>query len=88
MATYHLIIKGEVQGVFYRDSARKEATRLGVMGWIKNKPNGDVEGLVQGQENLVHQFIEWCKQGPPRARVTNVIINKKEDQEFDSFTVL
>ena len=87
MATYHLTIQGEVQGVFYRDSAKKEALRLGITGWIRNKDNGDVEAMVTGHETVLHEFFEWCKQGPPKAVVSDVIIQRKEDQKFDSFTI-
>ena len=87
METYHLLIKGKVQGVFYRDSARKEAKRLGVTGWVKNTREGDVEALITGTEDQLNAFIAWCRQGPPLAKVNDVIATKADAQQFSSFTI-
>ncbi|MBD0279827.1 MAG: acylphosphatase [Bacteroidota bacterium] len=88
MATYHLLIKGKVQGVFYRASAQEEAAALGLTGWIKNTREGDVEVMVQGDAEAVRKFIDWCRQGPPRAMVTDVITTEKEAQPFDGFRII
>ena len=87
MKSYHLSIKGRVQGVFYRESAKREATRLGVTGWVKNKPDGSVELLACGTEDTVQKLVEWCKTGPPLAKVTEVTVTEVEPQVFDAFTV-
>jgi acylphosphatase len=87
MTTYHLLIQGEVQGVFFRDSARKEALKLGISGWVKNLENGDVELMVQGDESSLHQFLDWCKQGPPKAVVRDVVLTKKEGLIFHGFKI-
>ena len=65
-------ISGRVQGVFFRDSARKEAEGLGLTGWVKNLPDGRVEALFEGPSRGVRQMIEWCKEGPPQASVEGV----------------
>jgi len=84
----HLIISGRVQGVFYRYSTQREAVRLGLTGWVKNLKNGDVEAVIQGEENLVEQMISWCRQGPPGAVVREIKIDREEiTEEFSDFTV-
>ena len=87
MKSYHLSIKGRVQRVFYRESAKREANRLGVTGWVKNKPDGSVELLACGTEDTVQKLVEWCKTGPPLAKVTEVTVGEVEPQVFDAFTV-
>jgi acylphosphatase len=73
-----LIIEGRVQGVFFRESTRKQAVRIGVFGWVRNRPEGTVEVVAEGQEEMVRKLVEWCHQGPPAARVTRV----RETQEL------
>jgi len=84
----HLIIEGRVQGVFYRDSTRREAIELGLCGWVKNRFDGSVEVVAEGPKEKVETLIAWCHHGPPIARVTRVH-EIKEDYtgEFDSFRV-
>lgn len=88
MPTVHLLIKGEVQGVFYRATAKEIADKLGVTGWIKNKWDGNVEALATGHEESLQKFIEWCRQGPKKAEVTDVIVTKKEETTFNNFSVI
>jgi len=73
MPTIHLLIKGKVQGVYYRASAKEVADRLHVTGWIRNTREGHVEVLASGSEEDVRRFITWCKRGPERAVVEAVI---------------
>ncbi|MEW6056975.1 MAG: acylphosphatase [Bdellovibrionota bacterium] len=69
----HLLVKGVVQGVGFREAAYHEAKRLGPLkGWVRNISSGDVEVLVQGPEDLVNAFIQWCHRGPAAARVDYV----------------
>lgn len=67
-----LRIQGKVQGVFFRESARLEATRLGVTGWVRNRADGSVEAVVEGEPAMLEEFIRWCHRGPVQARVTGV----------------
>ncbi len=60
---------GKVQGVYYRASTKKKADELGLTGWVKNEPNGEVSIAVQGAPKLVEQFTTWCAIGPPMATV-------------------
>lgn len=88
MRSYHLLIKGKVQGVFYRVSAKAKADELGVKGWIKNTPTGDVEAIVTGTQNLLEVFITWCKQGPEQARVAEVVVTPKQGSVHSEFVIL
>jgi acylphosphatase len=84
-----LIIQGRVQGVWFRDSTRREAVRLGVTGWVKNRRDGGVEVVAEGPEEKVKQLVAWCHQGPSHARVTDVQQTREEWQgEFDSFDIV
>lgn len=72
-----LVISGTVQGVFFRDSTRDEAERLGVAGWVVNLPDGRrVEALLDGPVPAVRELVQWCHHGPDKADVTKV-------EEFD-----
>ena len=88
MKTIRLIIKGKVQGVFYRATAKDVADLIGVKGWVKNLPNDKVEITATATEETLQKFINWCKQGPPKARVEDVIIEELELQEFNNFKVI
>ena len=84
-----LIIQGRVQGVWFRDSTRREAMGLGVNGWVKNRRDGSVEVLAEGPEERVKQLVTWCHHGPSYARVTDVHQTKEAGQgEFDSFDIV
>ena len=87
MITRLLTIHGRVQGVYYRDSMRQRARQLGVKGWVRNCSNGSVEAIVYGTPDAVAEIIEWAKQGPTAAKVSDVRI-KEAEGDFDSFEVL
>ena len=85
----HLIIEGRVQGVWFRESTRRQAVSLGVSGWVKNRPDGTVEALLEGSEGAVLRLVAWCGKGPSGANVTR--IHETEETwrgEFDDFDVL
>ena len=84
----HLTISGHVQGVFYRASCQKVAQIHGLKGYARNLSNGDVEVLAQGEKEKIEKLIEWCKKGPPGARVFDVEINWGEIKgKFSSFEI-
>lgn len=87
MPTVHLLIKGKVQGVSYRFSAREMAERLSLTGWVKNTAEGQVEAMATGNEEALQQFIAWCKKGPPGAMVTDVEINPVRETPFNGFSI-
>ncbi|MBI5537882.1 MAG: acylphosphatase [Deltaproteobacteria bacterium] len=68
----HLVVRGRVQGVFFRASAQREARTLGVTGFAKNRPDGTVELVAEGDEEVLRDFIGWTNHGPSAARVDNV----------------
>jgi acylphosphatase len=85
----HLKITGRVQGVGYRESMRMVAQALDVTGWVKNRADGSVEAIVQGDEPMVERLIAWCHNGPPGANVQFVEANLAEaTQTFIAFSRL
>lgn len=87
MPTIHLLVKGKVQGVFYRANTKKKAEELGVKGWVKNTPEGDVEIMAQATPEALKEFTDWCHDGPPAANVTHVHVTEKEESWFDKFYI-
>ena len=85
--TLHLTIHGRVQGVFYRDSMRREAGQLAVTGWVRNCDDGTVEAMVQGEPAAVEAIVQWARSGPPHASVEHVAI-EPGDGDYVSFEIL
>ncbi len=69
---FHIWVSGKVQGVFFRAHTVEVAERLGLSGWVRNLPDGRVEIVAEGEEIHLRQLLDWCRQGPPRARVDRV----------------
>lgn len=88
MPTIHLLIKGKVQGVFYRAKAREQATRLSLTGWVRNTPEGHVEATASGEATALQQFIDWCHRGPSAAIVTEVIVHPVPETPFADFSII
>lgn len=85
----HILISGKVQNVFYRASCMEYAKGLGLKGWVRNNEDGSVEVLAQGEKIKINKLIEWCKQGPPQAKVEEVKISWEEaNGPFNGFVVL
>jgi len=88
MLTVRLRISGKVQGVWYRASAKDKAISLGLTGKVWNEKNGDVGILTQGSHNQIIEFVEWCKHGPPLAKVEEVKVENVETKEvYSSFEI-
>ncbi|KKR50162.1 MAG: Acylphosphatase [Candidatus Curtissbacteria bacterium GW2011_GWA1_40_16] len=83
----HIKINGQVQGVFFRRSAKIKADELGIVGWVKNCDDGSVEVMAQAEKKQVDQFIKWCKKGPPFAEVESVGVDFRPDENFPDFSV-
>lgn len=84
----HIIVRGRVQGVFYRACAREEANKLNITGWTKNREDGAVEIIAEGEEKDLKRFVDWCKQGPPASNVTDIQSSFSEaTNEFESFNI-
>ncbi len=88
-ARAHLIVRGKVQGVWYRGSTQSAAGRIGGLGgWVRNLPDGTVEAEVEGARDRVEALIDWCRQGPPHARVDDVEIEwETASGEYADFQV-
>ncbi|MCX7807083.1 MAG: acylphosphatase [Deltaproteobacteria bacterium] len=85
----HLIIRGRVQGVYFRASAQREAKRLGLTGWVKNRPDGAVEIVAEGEEEPIKEFLSWAQHGPSTARVDQVETRwRSYTGEFADFVIL
>jgi acylphosphatase len=81
------IVRGRVQGVFFRDSTRAEAQRRGVAGWVANRRDGAVEAHLEGAADAVERVIDFCGSGPPRARVEALEVTQIAPRGFSSFQV-
>jgi len=87
-ARARVIVSGRVQGVFFRSETQDEAIRQGVTGWVRNLPDGKVEALFEGEKDKVDALIEFCKRGPPGARVTRAEVSwESYTGEFKSFSI-
>jgi acylphosphatase len=82
--TRRLVIRGRVQGVWFRESMRQEAARLGVTGWVANRTDGSVEAVVQGTPNQVEEITRWARRGPEQAQVSAVEASEATG-EFPAF---
>ncbi|MGD1970266.1 MAG: acylphosphatase [Desulfobacterales bacterium] len=84
----HVIISGRVQGVFFRVETQRAAERFGVMGWVRNKPDGTVEAVFEGQQSAVDAALQWCQEGPNLAVVENVDLKWQDfTGEFKRFDI-
>jgi acylphosphatase len=72
MERAHIMVSGQVQGVFFRDTTRQKAEELDLAGWVKNTPDRRVEALFEGPSDRVREMVRWCEKGPQQASVENV----------------
>ncbi|NIR87196.1 acylphosphatase [Candidatus Bathyarchaeota archaeon] len=83
-----VFVSGRVQGVFFRSETQHKANRRNVSGWVRNLPDGRVEAVFEGERNDVERLIEFCKRGPPGARVTGVEVQwERYTGEYRRFKV-
>ena len=87
LQTISITVSGVVQGVYYRQSTKEKALELGVSGIVKNLPDGNVHVLATGTADQLDQLVQWCKQGPVRAKVTSVNVEEVSMQEYFGFTI-
>jgi acylphosphatase len=87
MPTIHLLIKGKVQGVNYRASAKEEALRLSITGWVKNTTAGEVEITATGSPSQLDSLMSWCRRGPTHARVAHVESTPMPETHFIGFEI-
>jgi len=84
----HVIISGKVQGVFFRMETLKAAQLYGASGWVRNKADGTVEALFEGDRKNVDSILEWCQKGSPPAKVEKTVVNLEDyTGEFKGFKI-
>ena len=81
------MIRGRVQGVFFRDETRRRARSLGVAGWVANRPDGAVEAVFEGRREAVESMVDWCRRGPSGARVDDVQMAWEDPRGEEGFAV-
>jgi acylphosphatase len=83
-----VLISGRVQGVFFRAHTRQVARELGLTGYVRNLADGRVEAVFEGEDEALQRAIEWCRRGPPRARVAHVEVHWEEARgDYREFTI-
>lgn len=80
-------VTGFVQGVFFRETCRREAVRRGVTGWVRNRPDGAVEAVFEGPPAAVEEMVGWARRGPAQAQVADVVVHDEPAEGLDRFTV-
>jgi acylphosphatase len=80
-------VHGEVQGVFFRDSTRREASSRGVRGWVRNCADGTVEAWFEGEAGAVEALVAWARSGPPQASVADIEVEEAEPSRAAGFEV-
>ena len=83
----HVVVRGRVQGVFFRDETQRRARSLGVSGWVANRPDGAVEAVFEGRRDAVESMVGWCRRGPSGARVDDVQVAWEDPRDEDGFAV-
>ncbi len=84
-----IVVRGRVQGVFFRAYTMERARRLGLVGWVKNRDDGAVEIVAEGEESKLEELLEWARHGPPDARVDEVEVNWGDAEgAFENFIIV
>lgn len=83
----HILVTGKVQGVYFRQSAQERALSLGLTGFVQNNIDGSVMLEAEGPSVMIDQLVQWCKTGPPAARVTKVLVQEIPMQNSEDFTI-
>jgi acylphosphatase len=82
-----VVVSGRVQGVFFRDRTRREATRLGVSGWVRNCADGTVQAHFEGPPDAVAELVRWCGEGPRHATVHELEVSEAEPEGAGGFEI-
>jgi len=82
-----VVVYGQVQGVFFRDTTRRRAEAMGAGGWVANRPDGAVEAVFEGDEGAVESMLRFCAEGPERAEVERVEVTDEEPQGLRGFSI-
>ena len=87
MTRRHIRAHGRVQGVFFRDSVRREAERRGVAGWARNCSDGTVEAVFEGDGDAVEALVDFCRAGPGHSEVSRVDVSSEDPEGLEGFSV-
>ena len=82
-----IVVRGRVQGVFFRDTTRRRAESLGVAGWAANRPDGTVEVVAEGEPDAIERLVDFLREGPRRADVDDVDVSEEEPEGLGGFDV-
>ena len=86
-ARRRVVVRGRVQGVFFRNSCRREASSRGVAGWVTNRPDGAVEAVFEGEPGAVRAMVDWCRRGPRGADVDSVDQTAEDPEALSGFEI-
>ena len=87
MIRYRVLIRGRVQGVFFRDTCQRMALKHGVNGWVRNLPDGRVEAVFEGRAEDVNRLVDWARRGPSRAVVADVAVQAEQPEGLSTFLI-
>jgi acylphosphatase len=87
-ARARVVVTGVVQGVFFRGTCRREALNRGLVGWVRNNPDGSVEAVVEGRQPDVDDLVGWMRQGPRMARIETVDVTAEQPEGLSGFRIL
>lgn len=87
MIRKRVVVSGLVQGVFYRDTCRREASAHGVAGWVRNRTDGTVEAVFEGPADRVERLVAWARRGPSRAIVSDITVRDEQPEGLAGFAI-
>ncbi len=87
MIRRRVVVRGHVQGVFFRESVRRRAEAAGVAGWVRNSGDGSVEAVFEGERDAVERLVDFCREGPRGARVDWLDVSAEEPEDLSGFQV-
>jgi acylphosphatase len=87
MKRRRVVVRGQVQGVFFRDTCRRRAAEAGIAGWVRNRSDGAVEAVFEGDDQAVDDLVRWCGSGPSSAHVESVDVTDEEPVGETGFSV-
>jgi acylphosphatase len=82
-----VVVRGRVQGVFFRDTMKRRAESAGAAGWVRNTPEGAVEAVFEGESEVVDALVEFCRRGPSRAEVASIEVEEEQPEGLTGFEV-
>ncbi|TMM01400.1 MAG: acylphosphatase [Actinobacteria bacterium] len=82
-----IVVRGRVQGVFFRDTTRRRAESLGVAGWATNRADGTVEVVAEGEPDAVERLVDFLREGPRRADVDDVDVSEEQPEGLSGFDI-